>query len=70
MSDDILTRLRGVLNAFTVEEQQDTIDAAADKIEWLSRAGDALVAVLDDIGVSSTPQVFPAVQSWEEARRG
>lgn len=33
--DDIVTRLRGVLNAYTVEEQQDIVDEAADEIERL-----------------------------------
>lgn len=73
MTDDIVTRLRGVLNAFTVEEQQDIIDDAAAEIERLRAAGDALLAALATETLGGSMAVWEgtneALDAWQEARR-
>ena len=65
MSSDLVARLRRISGGSAVVE---VTQEAADEIERLRAAGDALVNALDTGYWRSG--VLPSIAAWQEARRG
>ena len=68
-SSDIVTRLRHIHMELTVDDYDDVITAAADEIERLHDAGDALAVAFRTLGGLDVAH-DAALRAWEEARRG
>lgn len=66
MADDIVTRLRQYVLWLPNTAAGEVCGEAANEIERLRAAGDALVESLDH----SRADIRSAVAAWEEARRG
>jgi hypothetical protein len=67
VADDIVTRLRHIHMELTVDDYDDVISEAADEIERLRAAGDALVTAMQS---GSDAGWDAAIDAWQEARRG
>lgn len=67
VNDVFLQRLRNVAFAVSIDEQQSLGNKAADVIQRLLTAGDAMIEVLRS---GSDWNWDRAIDSWEEARRG
>jgi len=67
--DDIVDRLRIIDNKYTEFWQQRLMDEAADEIERLRAAGDALAEACAFVRAHPA-EVTRALTAWQEARRG
>ena len=73
MADDIVTRLRnwGRARSGSGDRCERMHREAADEIERLRAAGDALAKAVDDTWWPDYPCDFPdLLAAWQEARRG
>ena len=72
MTDDIVTRLHDRLDSVVFVPDRDDLIDAADEIERLRAAGDALAECLR-YWADFADEAYPdddALRTWEEARRG
>jgi hypothetical protein len=71
VADDIVTRLRNRCTLWRGGETQRLMLVAADEIERLQIAGDALLDRLNDWHNGAPYDLdAEAIKAWEEARRG
>jgi hypothetical protein len=73
VADDIVTRLRTIptASADNCEQLSDLTEEAADEIERLRAAGDALLLMVQTGGQGMTPaEMADVIDVWQEARRG
>ena len=74
MSSDIVERLRQLYGEFADSYVGDDVKEAADEIERLRAAGDALDRAISGVSCGGTPEVMDALMKahgqWLKARRG
>jgi hypothetical protein len=71
VADDIVTRLRDRLDSVVFVPDRHDLREAADEVERLRAAGDALLGRLIDWHNGAPYDLdAEAIKAWEEARRG